>query len=572
MPGESKRKWYDRLLSQMQQQRTSWEPAWQELADYVAPKRVRITGAQLEHNRGERRNQRIVEPTATFALRTLQAGMLGGITNPSRPWFRFTTPDKDLAEFGDVKEWLALAERRSRDVLLRSNFYKAMPTLYGDFGLLGTGAATILEDPDKLMRMHLHVCGSYWLACGANLEVDTMARRFMLTVRQIVQWFAKPKRGSKTGEYDLSNISPAVRNAYERGQYEEPFEVVHFIHPNQKADPSKLEAKYLPYSSCYYELASEPDVLLSESGFHEKPFIAPRWEVIGENIYGIGPGTDAIPEVKELQHLRKKKSKGLDKLVDPPMVGSPELKQTTPNLLPAGVTYIEERDGKPRFRPAHEISFPLDAITADIQERQFMIRRSFHEDLFLMLANSDRREITAREIEERHEEKLLALGPALSSMDHEGLDPAITRVFNMIIRAGLLPTPPEEIQGVDLKVEYTSIMAQAQKMVSLSGIDRLLAAGANLEKVRPGTMDKIDTDQAIDELGDILGVPPKMIRTDDQVASIREQQQQAIAAQQRAELGATMAKSARDLASADTSGKNALTDSLESLRQQQGTV
>lgn len=558
LPGESKRKWYDRQLAQMKQDRQSWETPWQELGDYILPKRVRINTPQSEHNEGRRRNQRIVEPTATFAARTLGAGLLAGTSNPSRPWFRFTLPDKNLAEFGPVKTWISDTEARVRDILLRSNIYKVLPSMYQDFGVFGNAAATLLEDSTDVVRLYPHPIGTFYWALNERMEIDTQARVMMLSVRQMASWFGP------------QNLSVAAKNAYDRGEYQTMYEVVHFVHPNPNAKPGRMEAKYLPFSSCYYESGADGDKLLRESGFHENPIIAPRWDVNGENIYGIGPGTDAIPEVKELQALRKKKSRGLDKMLDPPMVGNPALKQTTPNMLPGGVTYVEERDGKPAFRPAHEVNYPLQYANEDIRERQFMIRRAMYEDLFLMLATSDRREITAREIDERHEEKLLALGPALSNLDHDGFDPLITRVFNIANRAGLLPPPPEEIQGIDLKVEYISIMAQAQKMVALGGIDRLLAAGANLEKIKPGTLDKIDTDQAIDELGDILGVPARIIRPDDEVAAIRDQRAKAAEAQARSEQMATMAGAAKDLASADMSTDNGLTRVVADAKQTQG--
>ena len=558
MPGESKRKWYDRQFAQMKNDRSTWETAWQELGDYILPKRVRIASPQSEHNDGRRRNQRIVEPTATFSARTLGAGLLAGTSNPSRPWFRFTVPDKDLAEFGPVKTWISDTEARVRDILLRSNVYKVLPTMYQDFGVFGNAAGTLLEDGDDVVRLYAHPIGTFYWSLNERMQIDTQARTMMLTVRQMAAWFG------------VDRLSLAAKNCYDRGEYQQTFEVTHFIHPNPDAKPGRLEAKFLPFASCYYETAAEGDKLLRESGFHENPIIAPRWDVSGENIYGIGPGTDAIPEVKELQALRKKKSRGLDKMLDPPMVGNPALKQSTPNLLPGGVTYVEERDGKPAFRPAHEVNYPLQHANEDIRERQFMIRRAMYEDLFLMLATSDRREITAREIDERHEEKLLALGPALSNLDHDGFDPMITRVFNIANRAGLLPPPPEEIQGVDLKVEYISIMAQAQKMVALGGIDRLLTVATTLEKFKPGSMDKVDTDQAIDELGDILGVPARIIRPDEQVAAIRDERVKAAEAEAKAAQMQAMAGAAKDLAAADTSGQNALTDLAGAARQAQG--
>jgi hypothetical protein len=269
-----------------------------------------------------------------------------------------------------------------------------------------------------------------------------------------------------------------------------------------------------------------------------------------------------LPTIKELYSLIKKKSKGIEKGIDPPMVGSPDLAARTPNLLPGGLTIVDERTGQLGFRPAHEINFDLGEVRQDIAEKQMAIRRGFYEDLFLMLASSDRREYTATEIQERKEEKLLALGPVVTRNDNEVLDPTINRVFNIALRGGMLPDPPRELQGVDLRVEYVSIMAQAQKSVSLAGIDRMVGAVVNMSQANPDVKDKLDFDQTVDELHETLGTPAKMIRTDEDVAKLRAARQQQQAAMQRAEMGAQMAKSAKDLASADTSKKNALTDTI----------
>jgi len=183
-----------------------------------------------------------------------------------------------------------------------------------------------------------------------------------------------------------------------------------------------------------------------------------------------------------------------------------------------------------------------------------------------MLASSDRREITAREIQERHEEKLLALGPVLSRLDQEFLDPVINRTFAICARKQLFPPPPRELENVDLKVHYVSIMAQAQKAVSLSGIDRLVTSAMEISKVQPDVLDKIDFDQVIDELADTLGTPAKVTRSDDATKPIRAQRQKMQQAQQRTEMGATMAKSAKDLAASPTDQKNALTDALSAIQ------
>lgn len=150
-----------------------------------------------------------------------------------------------------------------------------------------------------------------------------------------------------------------------------------------------------------------------------------------------------------------------------------------------------------------------------------------------MLASTDRRQITAREIEERHEEKLLALGPVLEQLNQDLLDPLIDIAFDMHFKQGYfddLPLP-EELRGIPLKVEYISIMAQAQKLIGITGVERFVGFVGQVASVDPAVLDKVNRDQLIDVYADITSVPPDLVKTDEEVEEIRavraKQQQQA---------------------------------------------
>jgi hypothetical protein len=190
------------------------------------------------------------------------------------------------------------------------------------------------------------------------------------------------------------------------------------------------------------------------------------------------------------------------------------------------------------------------------------IRKGFFEDLFLMLAQSDRREITAREIEERHEEKLWALGPVLEGLNQDFLNPNIDWTFDLLHRRGELPPPPPELQGRDLKVEYVSVMARAMKQVDLASVDRFMGFIGQYAGADPSIMDKVDGDQVVDLYGDMTGVPAGIIRPDDDTAEIRERRAQQQQQQQKLAAMEQMARAAKDASAADMDGDNALTQAL----------
>lgn len=213
---------------------------------------------------------------------------------------------------------------------------------------------------------------------------------------------------------------------------------------------------------------------------------------------------DALGDVQQLQAMQRRMIQSIDKMVNPPMTAPTSMQNKKASLLPGDITYVDTTQGGNSFRPVHEVRMPLQELSMLVQETATRVRRCFYEDLFLMLANSDRRQITAREVEERHEEKLLMLGPVLERQNEDLLDPLIDRTFAIMARKGLIPPPPAELQGMELKVEYISIMAQAQKLVATAGLERFVGFIGNLSASRPEIIDKIDLDQVVDEYGDML--------------------------------------------------------------------
>ena len=509
-------------------------PQWRDIGDYVLPNRARFTLSDM--NRGDRRNLKIIDASATLASRTLRSGMMAGITSPARPWFRLTIHDQDLAEYGPVRRWLDTVTKRMASFFLRSNLYNMLPKVYGDIGNFSTAAMFIEEDFDNVLHSYVFPIGSYMIANDEKLRVCVFAREFRMTVRQLVRKFGRlSSEGSS--QPDWSNFSVGVRTAWEQGDYETAFDVVHIVRPNENHDDSMMLSKFKKFSSIYYEkgTSSADNRFLSEKGYDYFPVLAPRWEVTGEDSYGTScPGMDVLGYIKALQTMQKRKAQAIEKMVNPPMTGPTALKGKRASILPGDITYVDTQNGSQGFRPVHEVDPKLEALLLDIQDHRQIIRRSYYEDLFLMIAESSDTQKTAREIDERHEEKLLALGPVLEQVNQDALDPLIDIGFNLGINQGEFPTPPEEIQGQPLKVEYISIMAQAQKLAGISNIERFTSFAVNLAATSGVTevIDKVDLDQTIYVYGERLGVDAELIRSDEDVAGIRERRLQAQQAQQ----------------------------------------
>lgn len=560
----------------MENERSSFKSHWRDLNDYILPRRGRFFVSDT--NRGERRSNKIIDTTATLATRTLRSGMMAGVTSPARPWFRLTTPDPALGEEGEVKDWLDIVSSRMNTIFLRSNLYNVLPIMYGDMGTFGTACMIMEEDDKEVLRFYPFPVGSYVIANNDKLQVDTFFREFQMTARQIVDKFARNPANPKEVNWD--KVSMTVKSYYDQGLKEEWIDVIHAVLPNPNYNPNSPLSKHKRFLSVYYEQGKsgagskhtrhgfgavatnykgEDIKFLREKGYDYFPILAPRWEITGEDVYGTDcPGMTALGDIKQLQVAERRSLQAIEKMVNPPMIGPTSLKTHKVSLLPGDVTYTDEREGTKGFRPAHEIRFDINALEMKQQQVRQRISRAYFEDLFLMLANSDRRQITAREIEERHEEKLLALGPVLEQLNQDLLDPLIDNTFQVMVTRNLVPEPPESLQGADLKVEYISIMAQAQKLSALGGIERFTGFASQVAAANPEVLDKIDTDQLIDVYSDITSIPPGIVRSDDSVEKIRQQRAQAQQAQAQQEAMMQQAAMAKDLSETKLEEGNAL--------------
>jgi hypothetical protein len=179
-----------------------------------------------------------------------------------------------------------------------------------------------------------------------------------------------------------------------------------------------------------------------------------------------------------------------------------------------------------------------------------------------MLANSNpASRMTATEVAERHEEKLLMLGPVMERLHNELLEPLIDSTFIRMMEANVLPTPPREMQGADISVEFVSMLAQAQRAIGTNSLDRFVGSLGSIAQMKPDVLDRFDADEWVDAYSDMLGVDPNIIVSTNQAAIVREARDKAMAAKEQAAMGQQQATTARDLSLAKTGqDQNALND------------
>jgi hypothetical protein len=542
----------DKILTRwgaLKTERSSWLTHWREISDYLLPRSGRFLAT--DRNRGDKRHNNIYDSTGTRALRVLAAGMMAGMTSPARPWFRLATADPEMMAHEPVKVWLHDVQRLMLDVFQRSNTYRALHSMYEELGAFGTSASIVMDDYNDVLRHYSLTAGEFAIAADYRGQITTLYREFDMTVAQMV------------GEFGRDKVSHAVRNLFDQGNLDAWVPVVHAIEPRADRDPKKRDAQNMAWASIYFEQGGESGKRLSESGFESFPALVPRWSASGGDIYGNSPGMEALGDIRQLQHEQLRKAQGIDYMTKPPLQAPTAMKNRDVDTLPGGVSFVDTASPTGGIRTAFEVRLDLNHLLMDIQDVRERVRSTFYADLFLMLAGSDRGNMTATEVAERHEEKLLMLGPVLERLHNELLDPFIEMTFQRMVRAGILPPAPPELQGMDLNVEFVSMLAQAQRAVGTNSVDRYVGNLGMIAQMKPEVLDRFDADEWAEIYADMLGVDPRLVVADDKVALIRQQRAEAQAQAAQAEQMAQQAQTARNLAAADTSGQNALTDVVQ---------
>lgn len=519
-----------RRSKQLERVRTNgWDGHWKQLETNLLPRRGRFDASQ--RNRGGERNQHIIDSAGTWALRTLAAGMMAGMTSPARPWFKLSLPDKDLAENMQVKRWLDDCTKTLQRIFTKSNTYNTLHGMYRELGGFGTGLSILENDFQTVIHHNPMTVGQYALGTNHKGDVDKFTREFELTIEEAIGWFG------------WESMSKSGQNAYNQGNYDYKVVVRHLMVPNPDRDPGKVDKLNMAFRSEYWD-ARETDNgrwgLLRQGGTRFFRALAPRWDLIWGDTYGSSPGMEALGDLLQLQQDQRQKAKAIDYQVDPPLQVPTQLRNGG-DFLPGGVSYYDAMAPQGGVRTAFEVNLDPNLVLEDIRDVRERINRAFYADMFLMIAQADK-SMTATEVAERQEEKLLMLGPVLERLHTELLDPLVSHTFARALEANILPPAPEELSGAELQVEFVSMLAQAQKAIEVNAVDRLVGhIGVLAQAGKVDAIDKLDTDKSVERYADHLGVDPDLIVSGDEVALLRQQRAQQQQAAQAAENADKMA-------------------------------
>ena len=494
---------YQSLLSQ----RSNWEKHWQELADYMLPRKADIT---KQRTQGDKRTELIYDSTALHSVELLASSLHGMLTSPSTPWFSLQYRDSGLQSNDEANEWLETCSSQMYKALQRSNFQQEIHELYYDLVVFGTASIFIeYEDKDDTLRFSARHIAEICISEDMTDKVDTVFRKFKMTARQIIQRFGKdnaPERVKKDSEND-----PYVEHT-----------IIHVVHPRSEAKGKFAKDK--PFASIYYHLDSK--VLLSESGFDSMPFCVPRMNKDSVSIWGRSPAMNALPDTKMLNKMSEGTIRAAQKQIDPPLM-VPDDGFILPVRTTPGALNFYRTGTRDRLEPLQVGANNPLGLNMEEQRRQ-AIREAFYVDQLITPQSGPR--MTATQTLQLAEERMRILGPVLGRLQAELLQPLISRTFELLLRNRQLPEAPEMLQGQNIDIEYVSPLAKAQKLTDLQSTMRGLEVMMQMGEMIP-VADYIDTDGLIKYIAEVTGMPAKVLRSEDEIAELKEQKEAQMAQQ-----------------------------------------
>jgi hypothetical protein len=518
-------------LKELQDVRRDYETGmWEDIARFVNPRREDISQYSTYTKKGQHRGKDVYDGTPLGALNVWADGMQGFLVSESLNWFRSEMSNAVLNEVDEVREWLQEYDRIMYSAFRRSNFYAVVGEWFRDAGSIGT--ATLYTEEDIKHGRSVHICihpREVFIAENKFQEVDTVYREFEITARQAVQMFDEKKLSKHI--LDNAKNHPSKMHKF-----------VHATFPNDDIWVGKKTYRGKEFKSCYVEKEASGDKqlgnIVKEGGYDINPYAVWRFRKNSDEVYGYSPAADGLTEVFSLNQIGKTMIKAAQKSVDPPL-NVPEHMRGHVRMSPHGYNYYDKN--KDVITPIQTgINYP---IGIDQQERlQRSLEEKYRVNFFQLLTRMDvgKQRKTAEEVRMMKAEQAVLMGPQVDRLYSEGLKKVFEIVSDIEDKAGNLPPAPDVVYefGGNINITLTGPLAQSQKeLFKIQPIQNGINTLAPMAQLWPNLLDRIDEDEMAEEILETTAFPQKFIRTDEEVAKIREER----AKQQQAQMQMQMA-------------------------------
>jgi len=532
-----------RQYEDLKKEKDMFLPHWEDLARIMLPRRAGFIGEPIE---GASRTESIFDGTPMQSARSLGHHMGFWLRPDSSEWYFIRAADDALNDDEQANFWLDSAKEKLDSALNnpKARFKQSTGEVDLDLVVFGTGVMFIGEggDLNHLLFQSLHL-KDVVLVFGedGNLEGAMMCKHW--TVRQMMNKWGKNK------------LSEEVKKLIDQNKFNTKVKVLHAVMPRKEKffENPKLAAN-MPVADIWLE--KDEEHLLEEGGFHEFPFVAPRWDTTSGEDYGRSPGMIALPDSATLQAMGETILVSGQRAADPPLMVPNDGAFNEINTFPGAVSYYDveiARDlgGNPFFPLQSGANLP---ITRDMQldSREQVMRAFFKNVLNLPLGGP---QMTATEVIQRKEEFIREIGPVFGRFETDYTAPMIQRSFNIMLRAGAFGEIPEILQGQSVKFVFESPVNKVKQQIKAQAAKQWVAEQLELGQLMPEAIDHINVDGYSKVTHEADGVPNEVKNPQEMVDEKRQQRaEQMLKEQQMQEMergtamGAELAGMAGDVA------------------------
>lgn len=490
----------------------------QELAEYLLPTRSNIT---FKRTAGTKQGTRVFDSTGVRAAKLLASALAGSLTSPVVRWFSLRMREDSLNQMEEVADWLERVADICYEELNQSNFKNCIHEAYLDLAVFG--AACLYEDEKILgngkwkgLRFATIPMGEYFIAEDPEGRVDTVFRKISMSYRSAVTQF---------GLKNLSEQSQAKATSLRT--MDDMFTIIHAIYPRTKLPKLVVNSTGFPVAEVYVEYENKH--LIQEGGYREMAYMVARWLKTSGEVFGRGPGHEALPDVRTLNRADELLLRSWAKAIDPPLMVLDDGVIGRVSLVSSGLTVVRDMNA---IKPITD-GAKFDVSVNLSEQRRRSVEKTFYVD---QLQIPDKQYMTAFEVDKQLELMQRILGPTVGRLDVELLSPIVYRTFNLLQRAGRLPQYPQALldwkrdnpdgsSGVDIL--YDGPLARAQRGSEVVSIQKTIATAAPLVEVDPTVQDNLDTDETYRFIAEKSGLPLKLLRDAKKRDDIRKARTQA---------------------------------------------
>ncbi len=504
----------------------------------MLPRRLGFAETMIE---GERRTDDLFDGTPQQAARSLANALVGMSYPQGLPDIKeLEIEDNAVNASQEAKDWLADSKRRLLDAFNNphSQFRQSNGEKYLDITVLGTAAAFTGESRTRssLLFQTLHMKDTVVAFSEEGVPEALYHHR-----RMPLRWLE--------ARFGVESLSQKSRDKLKEAP-DEKIEVLHAVQPRPEGRPDALFTKNLPIEDLWIEVDEKRELM--QGGFHEFPFIVPRWDTTAGEDYGRSPGMIALPDADTLQAMGETVLIAGQRAADPPLAVPNDGTFDAINTFPGGLAYFDVETaaalGRIPFEPIPSgTNLP---ITRDMQldTREQVWSAFFRNVLRLPMGGP---QMTATEIIARQEEFLREMGAIFGRLESWDTAPMVERAFMILLRAGaFLPIPPV-LQGRNVQIVYNSPIKRIRQQIEAAAAMQWAEEMFALEQVRPGAADLVNIDALGRFSAEAKGVPEFIVSSPEEVERRRAARAKAMAEQRQAEEDAQAAQTAKTAGQAD---------------------